>query len=182
MLSTISVESAGEETPYLATKCRLHVLHIRRLLQPKPNHTDRWLVLIGTMKTACHVEGLPLRTQPDPTGLASTQRPPIPARFLLRLHQVFQPDARVSDNGILEEITVIDDLNRNDRRSTVGAEVFRGGFPNRLECVACNRRLVYVLIRGADVDFPEGVEIRSVHLARVEVLGLVQNEANNSDL
>lgn len=166
----------------LATQRRLHILNIRRLLQPKPDHANRRRILIRSMQAPRHIQWFPLRAQPHPPRLTPTQRPPIPPGLLLRFQQILQPNARMSNDRVLQEIAIVDDLDGDDRGGTVGTEVLGGRFPNGLERVADFRRAVDGGRLRSNVDFAEGVEVGCVDFSGIEVFGLVHDEADDSDL
>lgn len=88
----------------------------------------------------------------------------------------------MSNTGILEEITIVNDFDRNNRGIFVIAEEFVWSFPDRRDGVLESRS-------GEDVvdgviseeDFGKGVKITREGLGLIEVLGLVDDQTNDTN-
>ena len=87
----------------------------------------------------------------------------------------------ITDKRILEEIAVIDDFYRNDRRGLVGAQKFGGRFPDRSICMFKKRSGVYRAGVVTDEKPRKGVKLSSEGFACVKVFRLVESQADNTD-
>ena len=161
-------------------RVKLHSLDVRCVLQPQSNHTDGRHVLIHPVQT--QLERLPLGRQPDSTRFASAQRPPIPASLVLSPEQVREPYGHVTDNWILEEISVVDDLDRDYGGLFIGTHEFRDRLPHGIVGMLEGSRSVGWRGLVAQVDLYDRVEIARHRFAVVEVFGLVEDQSNYTDV
>ena len=81
------------------------------------------------MQTTCHIQRLPLRAEPDLPAPRAAERPPVLAR-LLRREEVREADGHVADDGVLEEVAVVDDLGDDHARRLVRAEELGAVLPD----------------------------------------------------
>ena len=66
------------------------------------------------MQRARHCQRFPLGRDPDLTLLAPTKREPIPVVVKLSLNEVREFDRHISNDWVLQEITVVDDFDSDD--------------------------------------------------------------------
>ena len=166
----------------------LDILDIDGLVEVHTDDADGRLVLGGAVERAGHVEWLPLGGHAEAARLAPGERPPVAhalaGRRPLRLEEVVETDAHVADDGVLEEVAVVDDLDGDRARVPVRAEELLCRLPDRRQRVLDERRRVDPLVR-AEVDFAVRVDVlgeRAQPGSRgVELLRLVDDEANDAD-
>ena len=125
---------------------------------------------------------LPLSRQSDPAGLASTQWPPVLASFALSLKQVGNPHGHVADNWILQEVSIIDDLDRDHGCLFIGAQELCGRLPHGSVCVLAADRSMSWSGLVTQVDLDEWVEIARRGLAVVEIFSLVEDQSHYANI
>jgi len=84
----------------------------------------------------------------------------------------------MSNNGILEEITVINSLDRNDGCFFIRTEEFIRCFPDRRNSVFKPRSREYLIAVVSKEDFGKGIKIAGERLGLIKVLGLVKDKTN----
>lgn len=131
------------------------------------------------MQTARHIQRLPVSTDPQLPALAVAQREPIRAG-LLRCDEVIQLDRHVPDDGILEEIAVVDDLDGDDGAGAVRTQELVWGFPDGVVGVLEVLGGVDLFFAVPEENFGERVEVAGHRLACVEIFGLVKCEADDT--
>jgi len=158
----------------------LYSLDIRCLLQTQSNNANRWDILIHPVQA--QLKRLPLSRQPNPAGLASTQRPPVLASLLLSSEQVNEPHGHVTDNWILQEVPVVNDLDCDSGSLFIGAQELGGRLPHGAVRVLETVRSVGWRVLVTKVDLDEWVEIARHRLAVVEVFSLVDDQSHYTNV
>lgn len=133
----------------------------------------------GSLNATRHSKRLPLRSHTDLTTITFAKWEPIPL-LVLCLQQISQSNPQESKRWVVQQITVIDNFDRDDAGVFIGNQEFRGGFPDGRDGMLVSRSLVDCL--APDENFGEGVEILIEGLGCVELFGLVQRESYDSDL
>lgn len=133
------------------------------------------------MQRARHAQRFPLRRQAHLARLARAEREPIAARLPFRIQQIRKLDRHIPDDGVLEEVAVVNRLDGDSGRRFVGAEELVRRFPDWtcgvLEATGGEGRAT----GAVDVDPGEWVEVAGERLALVEFLGLMDDETHDSD-
>lgn len=133
------------------------------------------------MQRARHAQRLPLRRQPHLARLARAEREPITARLTLRIQQIRKLDRHIANDRVLEEVAVVNSLDRDGGRRFVCAKELIRRFPNWtcgvLEAASGEGRGT----GAVDIDPGEWVEVARERLALVEFLGLMDDETHDSD-
>lgn len=133
------------------------------------------------MQRARHAQRLPLRRQPHLARLARAEREPIAACLTIRIQQILKLDRHITDDRVLEEISVVNSLDCDSGRLFVCAKELVRRFPNWtcgvLEAASGERRGT----RAVDKNPGKWVEVAGERLALVEFLGLVDGETHDSD-
>jgi len=163
------------------TKKNHYILDISRLYQVQPDDTNWEPILIKPMQTTGHSHWFPFSRDPDPTTLASTEGKPIPTGLVCTTQEIQQGDRHMSNNRILEEITVISDLNGDDGHFFIRAEELKRCFPNGRDSVfepRSRKRLGIVIPKE---HFGEGIKVAGERLGLIKVLGLVENKTNDTN-
>lgn len=114
--------------------------------------------MISAMKTSCHIQGLPFSRYPQFAAFAVAERKPINVVFL-RGQQVLQFDGHISNHGVLEEITVINNLNSDDRFRLLGAQELVRRLPHRVVRMLERFRNMDWRSGTAEKDFRQRIEI-----------------------
>ena len=135
---------------------KLCSLDIRRLLQPQSDHTNGRHILIHPV--CGQLKWLPLSRQPDPAGLASTQRPPILATAPPGLDQVSKPHGHIANNRIRQEVPIVNDLDCDYGRFLIKAQELCGRLPHGVVRVPGGVRSMGWRGLVTQVDFDEWVE------------------------
>ena len=162
-------------------ECALDVLCF---LQPQPHNADGWDVLVRAVQASSHVQRLPLCTQAElRSRRASAQRPPVTRGvFLLGVEEVGEPDAHIANDGVFEELAIVNDLYRDDGCRLIRAQEFGRRLPDRVVSVFETRRLVDGSWVRAEVDLGERIEIARNRFGGIEVFGLMNRKTDNANI
>lgn len=155
-----------------------HVLDIHSLDKVQANNTNGRRIFASPMQATSHIQRLPFRAHAQFPRLASTKRPPIPC-LLLRIQKLLQMDRHVTDDGILHEVAVVDNLDCDDRRLAIRAQELFCGFPDGAGGVLETRSLVDHFL-STEEYFSEGVQVLSHGLGGVEFLGLMDGKPHDT--
>ena len=134
-----------------------HSLDVRCLLQPQPNHADWWHVLVHPMQA--QLEWLPLSRQSYPAGLASAQWPPVLPGILLSPEQVGKLHGHVTNDWVLQEVSIVNDLDCYYRCLFISAQEFCGRLPHGIVRVLKASRSMGWGGMVAQINLDERVEI-----------------------
>lgn len=102
--------------------------------------------------------------------------------MVLGPEQVGEPYGHVADNWILEEIPVVDDLDRDYGGLSIGAKELRGRLPHGVVRVLEASRSVGRRGLVAQIDLCDWVEITGNRFGFIEILGLVENQSYYTDV
>jgi hypothetical protein len=160
----------------LAAGERLDVLEVLGSLEENPDDSDGRREAASAVDGAGHQDGLPLSGQADTTRFGVTEGEPV-LSLVVGFEDIVELDVDVAELGIGDDGVVVEDRDANDGAGFVGDEELGGALPDGVGSALESLRLVDLLAVEGNRD--EWVDLLA---ARVEFLGLVDDEADDSGL
>lgn len=160
----------------LAAGERLDILDVLRTLEQNPHNSNGRREGAGAVDGTGHQDRLPLGGHAHATRLGVAEGEPV-LSLGVSLEDVVQFNVDVAELGVGDDGVVVEDGESDDGAGLVGDQELGGTLPNGVGSALQGLRLMDLLAIESDRD--EGVDLLP---AGVELLGLVDDEANDSGL